>query len=340
MSVRKIAKKEMARLLDEWSRQFSVLVPSMETGVAQMAGWQGEDTSFVDWYRNTILPPKDAILPVMEEMFSFSKNEDGYRLEMPPPDSSRQLIFGIRPCDARALAMLDVVFKQDYEDTYYMRRRSNTVLVGIGCTNPYDSCFCTSLDGGPSDTAGLDLMLTDIGDEFVIEAVTEAGRELLDKSRSLRPATADDEARARESRDIASQRVTRNVDVKKMPDRLLAAFDNEEYWRKIAAKCISCGICTLLCPTCYCFDINDEVSDNRGARYRSLDSCAFCIYTKMPVENPREEKWQRVRNRVCHKYEFYPRLFDTIACTGCGRCIRQCPVNWDITRTLNSIPGQ
>ncbi|GAJ11587.1 unnamed protein product, partial [marine sediment metagenome] len=247
---------------------------------------------------------------------------------------------GIRPCDARALNMLDEIFKQDYEDTYYMKRRQNAVLVGLGCTNPYDSCFCTSLGGSPSDTAGVDVMFTDIGDEFFIEAVTEAGSTLLDKSQSLKPATAEDEARTKESQEAAYQKVIRKVDTRKMPERLLAAFDNQQYWQQIAAKCVSCGICTLLCPTCYCFDINDEVSGKSGARFRSLDSCSFCIYTKMPVENPREEKWQRVRNKVCHKYEFYPRLFDTIACTGCGRCIRMCPVNWDITQTLNSIPGQ
>jgi ferredoxin len=81
------------------------------------------------------------------------------------------------------------------------------------------------------------------------------------------------------------------------------------------------------------------MSDKRGARFRNLDSCSFSIYTKMPMENPRQEKWQRVRNRVCHKYEFYPLLFNTIACTGCGRCIRLCPVNWDITQILNSLPS-
>ena len=102
----------------------------------------------------------------------------------------------------------------------------------------------------------------------------------------------------------------------------------------------SCGICTFLCPTCYCFDINDELSGGCGARFRSLDSCSFPIYTRMPMENPRTEKWRRVRNKVCHKYEFYPMSFDVIACTGCGRCIRLCPVNWDITQTLSSLPAE
>ena len=94
----------------------------------------------------------------------------------------------------------------------------------------------------------------------------------------------------------------------------------------------------MLCPTCYCFDINDELVRGEGTRFRSWDSCGFPVYTKMPMENPRLEKWRRVRQKVCHKFEFYPMTFNVIACTGCGRCIRLCPVNWDITQVLESVP--
>ena len=337
--IKKISKGDLAKLLKEWSQHFTVFTPSRESGTTQMAVWQGQDTDFINWYRNTVIPPKDSILPGMEEMFYFDKDSDGYNLKLPAPDKQKQLIFGIRPCDAKALTILDMTFNDAYQDLYYLNRRQNTVLVGLGCTNPYDSCFCTALGSSPSDTTGVDLMFTDIGGEFLVEAITEAGKELLDKS-SLSQATKDDQAKAEQSKDVAQQKVTRNIDTKDIDKKLLACFEDEEYWQKIAAKCISCGICTLLCPTCYCFDINDEVSDKKGARVRSLDSCSFSVYTKMPMENPRAEKWQRVRNRVCHKYEYYPMLFDAIACTGCGRCIRLCPVNWDITQTLNSLPSQ
>ncbi len=337
--IKKISKKDLAKLLNEWGQDFTVFVPSKESGTTRMTAWQGQDIYSLDWYRNTVIPPKDSILPIMEKMFSFARDKDGYNIEATPPDSKKQLIFGIRPCDARAMNILDMTFKDTYQDTYYSSRRQNTFLVGLVCTNPYDSCFCTTLGGSPSNTAGVDIIFTDIGDNFIVEAITEAGKELLSKTNSLVQATEDELTRAEKSKEAAYQKVTRSIDTKGIDKRLLASFDNQEYWQKVAAKCISCGICTLLCPTCYCFDINDEMSDKRGARFRSLDSCAFSIYTKMPMENPRAEKWRRVRNRVCHKYEFYPALFNTIACTGCGRCIRLCPVNWDITQTLNSLPG-
>ena len=337
--IKKINKKDLFKLLKEWSQDFTVFVPSQETGTVQMTIWQGQGIDFLDWYRNTVIPPKDSILPIMEEMFSFAKDKDCYNIELPPSNRQKQLIFGIRPCDAKALSILDMTFKDAYQDPYYLNRRQNTVLVGLGCANPYDSCFCTTLGGSPSDTDGVDLMLTDIGDEFIVEAVTEAGKELLSKTASLSQATEGDLTKAKKIKEAAYQKVTRKINTKDIDKRLLASFDDQGYWQKVAAKCLSCGICTLLCPTCYCFDINDEMSDKRGARFRTLDSCAFSVYTKMPVENPRAEKWKRIRNRVCHKYEFYPLLFNTIACTGCGRCIRLCPVNWDITQTLNSLPS-
>jgi len=183
-------------------------------------------------------------------------------------------------------------------------------------------------------------MLTDIDDEFLIEGVTEAGQELIARTSGLAEGTEAEDARAKEVKEASYHKVTRKIDTEDMEGKLLAYFEDEDYWGKVAAKCISCGICTLLCPTCYCFDISDELVKQQGTRFRCWDSCAFPIYTKMPMENPREEKWRRVRQKVCHKYEFYLMNFGVIACTGCGRCIRLCPVNWDITQTLNSLPAK
>jgi ferredoxin len=335
---KKVSKKDIAQLLKEWSQQFAVLAPSRESGVAQMAEWDGQNTSFLEWYRNTVVPPKASFLPTMEEMFRFQKDKEGYRIELPPSNENKQLLFGVRPCDAKAMAILDMTFKDAYEDPYYLSRRNNAILVGLGCTNPCESCFCTSMGTSPTDSTDVDLMLIDIGDEFMIEEVTKRGKELTAKASGLKEAAKGDEAKAKEAKKTAHDRVIRKLDTEGIKDKLLASFDDEGFWEKTAAKCISCGICTLLCPTCYCFDINDELVRGEGTRFRSWDSCGFSLYTKMPMENPRMEKWRRVRQKVCHKYEFYPMTFDIIACTGCGRCIRLCPVNWDITQVIESVP--
>jgi len=336
MSNRKIGKKDIVKLLNQWSQEFAVFAPSMETGVATMAKWDGKNTT-LDWYRNTVIPPKANFLPPLEEMLRFRKDKEGYNIEL-PPDGGKQLIFGIRPCDARALAIIDANFSDLYQDPYYLPRRSQAVLVSVGCINPYDSCFCTSLGISPAESKDVDLMLTDIGNEFLVEPISTTGKELIAKASGLEEATKGDETRAKESKETSYNKVSRKINTEGISDRLLASFDDQEYWERTAAKCISCGICTLLCPTCYCFDINDELVKQEGTRFRSLDSCAFPVYTKMPMENPRAEKWKRVRQKVCHKFGFFPMNFNTIACTGCGRCIRLCPVNWDITQVLDNLP--
>jgi len=334
---RKVSKKDLGKLLSQWSQEFELFVPSREGDSTKMAIWDGKDTSFLEWYRNTVIPPKAGLLPSLEELFSFRKDGEGYHLEPATFEERKRLIFAIRPCDANAMAMLDMIFKNGYEDPYYLSRRKNTLLVGLGCTNPYDSCFCTSMGSTPFDTANVDIMFTDIGNELLIDGVTDAGKELIVKTSGLTEATEADDAKANEVSEASYNKVRRRIDTRGIEEKLLACFEDEELWKKIAAKCISCGICTLLCPTCYCFDINDEAVKQQGTRSRCWDSCAFPLYTKMPMENPREEKWQRVRQKVCHKYEFYPMNFGVIACVGCGRCIRLCPVNWDITQMIESV---
>ncbi|MDD5127343.1 MAG: 4Fe-4S dicluster domain-containing protein [Dehalococcoidales bacterium] len=333
--MKKIKKSDLNKLLSQWQQKYSVFAPSNH-GVVKMTAWDGKDTTFLDWYRNTVVPPKNNFLPGMEKMFDIKKDA-GYKLEV-TADDTKQLIFGVRPCDARALALIDVNFKDGYEDTYYLNRRKNGLLVGLGCTSPCASCFCTSLNIHPAESQDVDVMFNDIGEELLIAEVTDKGKELLAASSGLSDATAADEAKAKEAKEATFKKVTRKINTGEIKERLMPSFENEEYWKNVAAKCVSCGICTFLCPTCYCFDINDEQSKGEAARFRNWDCCSFAVYTKMPMENPREEKWRRVRQKVNHKYNFFPMIYEQIACTGCGRCIRQCPVNWDITQVLSTLP--
>ena len=220
----KISKKDIGKLLSQWNQEFTVFVPSREGDSTKMAGWDGEDTSFLDWYRNTVIPPKASFLPSLEEMFRFQKDKGSYQLELPVSDGQKQLIFAIRPCDANAVAILDMTFKDGYEDPYYLSRRKNTLLVGLGCTNPGESCFCTSLGSDPFDSTNVDIMLSDIGDEFLIEGVTKAGKELIARTGGLEEATEADDAKAKEVKEASYRKVTRKIDTKDIGEKLLASF--------------------------------------------------------------------------------------------------------------------
>ena len=339
MAVKKINKKNMAKVLAVWRREYNIIVPSMPKGAPVFSEWDGEDISFLDWYRNTVVPPKSVVLPPMEKMMSFRKEKDGYKMEV-PVNEDKQIIFGIRPCDAKGLAIIDDVFTNGYEDYYYASRRRNTLLIGLGCTNPQESCFCASMDVDLAASKDVDIMFNDTGDEFIAEAFTAGGEYLLKIAEWAKSATGTDMKKAKSVELEARKKLTRALDTRGVSKKLQACFNNEDFWKQVAAKCVSCGICTFLCPTCFCFDINDEMVRKQGARYRAWDSCSFRLYTKMPMENPREDKWRRVRQRVCHKFEFYPMNVNIFACTGCGRCIRLCPVNWDITQVIAGLPRQ
>jgi len=334
----KIRKAKLSELLKDWGQRRTIFLPSQEKGITSFEEWDGGDVDFVDWYRNTINPPKSLFFPQMEEMFNFYEAGDSYKIEQALPEGRERLIFCIRPCDAHAIAILDPLFKDSYTDPYYVPRRENTLLVGLGCTRPYDACFCTSLGIDPARSDSVDLMFTDIGDYFLIEEITDRGKALLSETGVTESAEQGDEVIARERAEDCRQRVSKGLPMEGLDKRLRANFGNKDYWERVAYKCISCGICTYFCPTCHCFDINDDAVDQQGARLRNWDTCQFATFTKMPMENPRVDRWKRVRQRVHHKFEYYPMNFGVTACVGCGRCVRLCPVNWDITQTLIELP--
>ena len=277
-------------------------------------------------YDNPLKPAKELFLPARERLFSFKDKG----LEPSPPWEKDRIIWGIRPCDARSLSLLDDVFGGEYQDCFYQKRREKTLLVGLACCDPQSSCFCVALEGNPHSSRGMDLLLTHLGEgTYFAQSVSSKGEELL-KDTGVGAKMKDREKR-KSLADRAMKKISRSLQV---PADLEAIFD-DPYWEMISRKCISCGICSYLCPTCHCFDLNDEGRE----RIRFWDSCGFPLFTKMTSgENPRREKRRRFRQRVYHKFDYFRKNFGKIACVGCGRCIRQCPVKLDIVEVVNNIP--
>jgi len=281
---------------------------------------------------------KVAFFPQTESLLYY----DNGTAEPPPGKDKPTAIIGLRPCDARSLLMLDKVFSTGkYRDIPWQRRQDDNLVIGLGCGAPLETCFCNWLGSGPFDPQGSDVMLTDIGDAYIAESCTDKGERFLKtafKSQVQRPSQADLD-KAGEVRSRAQQSLGAAVDVSGVKPALASLLDSP-LWDEVALECLSCAACAYLCPTCHCFDVQDETipGTKQGRRVRIWDSCMSALFTKEASgHNPRGAAKDRMRQRVMHKFSYFVESYGETACVGCGRCIRLCPVNLDIRDVLKKV---
>jgi sulfhydrogenase subunit beta (sulfur reductase) len=285
--------------------------------------------------------PKNALFPQAERLFTYRKEGQGITLDPPFPGGKKQALFGVRPCDVRAFLLLDSVFTSDKPDPYYADRRSNTVVVSLACTHPDAACFCQSLGGGPCSSEGSDLLMFDLGDQYLVEGHSAQGRLLLENDFF---GDADDEAiagaeqaRVKAEASMDPIAATMIVTAGELQKKLADIFD-DSIWSELTESCISCGVCTYLCPTCHCFDICDEASPDAGERIRIWDSCQSPLFTQQASGfNPRPSAKERYRQRIMHKFSYLRETGNMTGCVGCGRCVTECPVNLDIREVLEKV---
>ncbi len=332
MTSKVIDKSAVAGFLDDLGEQYEVLAPTERDGLTSYDVRDCGDEVRLR-FLNSKRPPKQLFFPCSETLFTF---EDGEVTAVPLPHEQR-IVFGIRPCDARSFTILDRVFDaSDCQDPYYAARRQNTLMIGLGCGQPALSCFCTSLSGGPFDTEGLDLLFSDLGDRFLVESLTAEGEALVADSRYFREATETDLEQKAEITARAEGMIS-GPDLEGTKEKLDVMYD-DAFWDDVHQKCMGCGICTYMCPTCHCFDIVDEVDGKRGRRVRNWDSCQFSLFTlHTSGHNPRPSGKERMRQRIMHKFRYFVDNFGAVACVGCGRCVRECPVNLDIRAVVEAV---
>ena len=292
---------------------------------------------------NTRLSPKSIIFPQSERMFEFSLNKeepDAFILKEAEKDFPLQAIVGIRPCDAHAFQIVKRNFDNpDYKDPWWTKRYENTTFIGLGCNNPRSTCFCTKVGGGPFAEIGLDAIMYDLGDKFLVKIITEKGKVFLERIKGGLEADSKDIEQAEKLKQEAESKIKADISLEEVLNKRILQVFEADIWDEISFRCINCGICTYLCPTCWCFDIQDEVYKDKGDRIRNWDSCMFPIFTlHASGHNPRAEKFRRVRQRFMHKLKYYPEKYkDGVQCSGCGRCIIACPTNMDIREIANKM---
>lgn len=318
--------QELDSLLAAASRRWEVLGPvALETPKGRVVDWgpvrSMEELSLGVQPKSS---PKRFLFPQPEVLLRFrNRGREGYEVEA-APEARPRLLLGVRPCDARSLCLNLLPYEQD---PYYRSNLRSTVVLGVRCREEAPTCFCREVGGDPSHLQGMDGRLEPLPDgRWSLELFNQQAAQALGLE------GGGETAGLREAQD-QGPRILSLLKGARL-DRLYTL----SIWEELGRACLNCGICTFLCPTCYCFDIQDERLGSRGRRIRYWDSCMFPLFTQHASgHNPRPTKLHRVRNRFLHKLKYFPDRFGPFSCVGCGRCIRECPVGIDIRRVMEAL---
>lgn len=344
MTIRKIGTQGWTQGLERLRGGYRLIGPVTQGRAhefCELAAGQLPELDFL----NTRLSAKGLIYPQTQTLFHFnldSSQPDAHILQEAPRACGPQAVLGIRPCDADAFALVRRNFETaEYQDPYWLGALEASTLVGLACDKPCSSCFCTSAGSGPYSKANLDVLLVQQPEGFVAEGLTAKGEALLSAAGWSEDAPAGTAEWIATQRQAAEARVTSHIPTENLRDQAGTELYEAPFWEDVAFACINCGTCTYLCPTCWCFDIQDEAKGARGVRLRNWDSCMYPLFTLHGSgHNPRGVKVQRVRQRFMHKLKYYVDKYGNgIQCVGCGRCVRACPVNIDIRRVAERMNG-
>jgi ferredoxin len=278
------------------------------------------------------LPLKQLFFPASEPLLRWQYRGSQLSIRPAPESFPPRVVLGARPCDSAAIKIVDLVMGWDLRDQLWFGRREATTIIGVACTESDQSCFCTAMGLGPDTTRGADLFLAADGDRFYVKVVSDKGKALVDNhSRRFRKTAA---PANQESVAVADH----GISVEAVQSWLDASFE-DPFWAEIALACHGCGACAAVCPTCHCFDINDEPEGvTSGVRRRSWDTCQTARFTiHASGHNPRQDQGTRLRQRLLHKLSVYPTRFGELLCTGCGRCARACPAGINLPELLTTI---
>jgi formate hydrogenlyase subunit 6/NADH:ubiquinone oxidoreductase subunit I len=285
---------------------------------------------------------KRYLFPPSTLLMKAQRTPDGFVASVPAESTPRYAFIGVRACDLNAIAIQDRIFLNGaYVDPAYKARREAAFIVVVNCGQAGRTCFCASMDTGPMARTGYDLALTEILEdgrhEFLIDAASARGEEIAAEL-PTRNATADDGSAAERMVERAIRQMGRTMDTSGIKELLYRNMEHPR-WANVAARCLSCANCTMVCPTCFCSDV-EEVTDLTGdhtERWRRWDSCFTAAHSYIHGGSVRPTTQSRYRQWMTHKLATWIDQFQSSGCVGCGRCITWCPVGIDITEEVRAI---
>lgn len=291
-------------------------------------------------YDITIQSPKKFFFPPFDSLLKYVKNEPQDQVSI-TVDAPRTVLVGVHPCDIYATWLLDDVFGKNPRDPYYLTRRDRAVIIALDCLKPCDEkSFCRDT-GSLYVQQGFDILLTDLGNRYYVEVVSDVGENIVNQSDLFLAATAKDHAAHQRAQVDKQSSFTFKIpyETKYLPELLEQSYDSL-IWDANARRCFSCGSCNLICPTCYCFDMVDEDAMNlkEGNRVRKWDGCQLKNFAEVAGgENFRHSPGARLRHRLMRKGRYMRVIFGKSGCVGCGRCDRNCPAGISVLRTYQQI---
>lgn len=335
---------DLKLLLDSLQRSQAVYVPVRKAGrrmyerytpgvLAGRPGGEGQ----------AVVSEVRAVEPLKTFFFrARQKVSEGYLDAVPEAEESPLCLVGVKACDLKGTSILDAVFGgPDYRDPLYLQARERALIIAADCSSALDSCFCLALGLPPYPQENFDLNLSEVDGGFLAEEGSEKGRALLrEYSARFKEPTPGMKAAREAARARVKEQVRANIEKLGLPaPQMLAGAVRKAFeaplWKEEARRCVECGACNTVCPTCHCFLLFDQMPAGELNRFRLWDSCLLKDFARVAGgANPRPQLWMRLRNRFEKKFDFFPQLLGMNACTGCGRCILACPAKIDIREVL------
>jgi ferredoxin len=338
MDMFRIKKSDLPALYKAIAAHNDLFLPVKAAGKTNFALWNETADVDIDTLK-TVKSPKDAFFPQSENLYSCGKVDGKYTVQAEERCNAPFVVFGIRACDVRGVAVLDKVFLCDPVDSYYAARREHGIMVSMACSRPETSCFCGSFGIDCAAPEG-DVATWLAGEYLYWQPQTEKGEALTAQVAALLESceeTAVVDAKA-SIRAICDKLPLKDLSLAGWgADAAQKNFDSP-IWEQLYHPCLACGTCTFVCPTCQCYDIKDYNTGSGVQRYRCWDSCMYSDFTMMAHGNNRNSQMQRFRQRFMHKLAYFPANNDGMfSCVGCGRCVDKCPSHLNIVKVIKAF---
>ena len=333
----KINNDSLDQVLNIWNEDSSVYVPvGKGRDIQLMPLGQGQRT---EDYINLTLPVKEMVFEQKEGLFKWTRNGEDMDVEgLAHQHSKNRILFGVRACDTYGIAYTDRFYLGEFPDPNYKSRRDETIIIGVNCLRAGEHCFCTSVGTGVFSTVGHDLAFTPFDSYYLVEVGTPKGQDLIDKAESY--FTVTDESILEKKNDLLArveESFPLKMDLTNLWDDMAKTF-NADFWLDEANACIGCTGCTNVCPTCTCFNVVEENTDeNHGQRVRYWDSCQIDHFTRNAEHHNPRDAISRVRYRIYDKLKYIEERFGYKGCSGCGRCTDVCPTYISIIDIIGEI---